>query len=60
MNVVSVNVVMPRDVEWRGQRVTTSIFKSPVSGAVRVETLNLEGDGQADLSVLATWIALSE
>ena len=60
MNVVSVNVGMPRDVEWRGQRVTTGIFKSPVSGAVRVETLNLEGDGQADLSVLATWIALSE
>lgn len=51
MNVVSVNVGMPRDVEWRGQRVTTGIFKSPVSGSVRVEALNLEGDGQADLTV---------
>ena len=51
MNLVSVNVRMPRDVEWRGQRVSTGIFQFPASGSVRVETLNLEGDGQADPSV---------
>jgi MOSC domain-containing protein YiiM len=31
--------------------VTTAIFKEPVSGRVPVWRLNLEGDGQADLSV---------
>lgn len=29
----------------------TGIFKEPVAGRVRVRRLNLEGDGQADLSV---------
>ena len=51
MKVISVNVGLPREVEWNGQRVTTGIFKTPVSGQVNVRTLNLEGDGQADLSV---------
>ena len=51
MKVISVNVGLPREVEWNGQRVTTGIFKTPVSGPVNVRTLNLEGDGQADLSV---------
>ena len=51
MNVVSVNVGLPREVEWTGKRVTTGIFKSAVVGPVCVRTLNLEGDGQADLSV---------
>jgi len=49
--VVSVNVGLPREVEWRGRLVTTGIFKSPVAGRVPVGTLNLEGDRQADLSV---------
>ncbi len=31
--------------------VSTAIFKKPVEGAVRVARLNLEGDGQADLTV---------
>ena len=51
MKVVSVNVGLPREVEWKGQRVSTGIFKKPVEGRVRVRTLNLEGDRQADLSV---------
>ena len=51
MGVVSVNVGLPRDVLWRGRAVTTGIFKSPVEGSVRMSTLNLEGDGQADLTV---------
>ena len=51
MNVVSVNVGLPQDVDWNGKRVTTGIFKSPVSGPVNVGSLNLEGDDQADLSV---------
>ena len=51
MKVLSVNVGLPRDVDWQGRRVRTSIWKSPVDGAVRVATLNLDGDQQSDLSV---------
>lgn len=51
MKVLSVNVGRPREVEWRGRTVSTSIYKEPVEGPVRVRTLNLDGDEQADLSV---------
>jgi len=51
MKLVSVNVGLPRDVEWNGRSVRTSIWKTPVEGPVRVGTLNLEGDQQSDLSV---------
>jgi MOSC domain-containing protein YiiM len=51
VRVVSVNVGRPREVEWRGRTVRTSIFKEPVTGPVRVQKLNLAGDEQADLSV---------
>ena len=51
MHVVSLNVGRPRDVEWRGRTVRTSIWKEPVDGPVRVTSLNLEGDAQSDLSV---------
>ena len=51
MKLVSVNVGLPRELEWRGRSVTTGIFKSPVAGRVRVRTLNLDGDRQADLCV---------
>jgi MOSC domain-containing protein YiiM len=49
--IVSLNVGLPREVEWRGRRVITGIFKSAVAGRLRVRRLNLDGDGQADLSV---------
>jgi MOSC domain-containing protein YiiM len=51
MKVVSINVGRPREVEWRGKLVRTSIFKEPVSGRVRIAALNVEGDEQSDLSV---------
>jgi MOSC domain-containing protein YiiM len=51
MKLLSINVGGPRDIDWRGNVVRTSIFKSPVAGQVRVMTLNLEGDQQSDLSV---------
>src|SRR6058998_41313 len=51
MKVVSINVGLPREVEWRGKTVRTSIFKEPVTGPVRVERLNLAGDRQSDLTV---------
>jgi MOSC domain-containing protein YiiM len=51
MRVVSVNVGLPREVEWRHDLVSTAIHKVPVTGAVVVRRLNLDGDRQADLSV---------
>lgn len=51
MKLLSVNVGLPREVEWRGKLVRTSIFKAPVEGRVRVGRLNLAGDQQSDLSV---------
>lgn len=51
MEITSVNVGMPRRIEWQGRVVETGIFKEPVSGRVRVNRFNLEGDRQADLTV---------
>jgi MOSC domain-containing protein YiiM len=51
MKIKSLNVGMPRDVMWHGRAVTTGIYKSPVNGRIALRTLNLDGDGQADLSV---------
>jgi ferredoxin-NADP reductase/MOSC domain-containing protein YiiM/ferredoxin len=48
--VVSVNVGLPRDIEWRGRSVHTAIWKSPVGGRCRVGRLNLDGDRQGDLT----------
>ncbi|SNY51637.1 MOSC domain-containing protein YiiM [Paractinoplanes atraurantiacus] len=45
----SVNVGLPKDVEWRGRTVYTGIWKAPVEGAVMARRLNLDGDGQGDL-----------
>src|SRR5499425_432011 len=46
--LLSVNVGMPRDVEWRGRTVHTGIWKEPAQGRRRVGRLNVEGDGQGD------------
>src|SRR5689334_15639383 len=51
MKVVAISVGLPRSVTWRRRIVETSIFKTPVSGPVRVKRLNLEGDKQSDLTV---------
>jgi MOSC domain-containing protein YiiM len=51
MELVSVQVGLPRMVNWRGEAVSTGIFKQPVAGSILVRTLNLDGDQQADLSV---------
>jgi MOSC domain-containing protein YiiM len=51
MKLVSVNVSLPRLVEFRGDSVTTSIFKEPVSERVFARRMSLQGDWQADLSV---------
>ena len=51
MRVISVNVGRPQRVNWHGEPVLTSIWKSPVAGPVRAAHFNLFGDEQADLTV---------
>jgi MOSC domain-containing protein YiiM/ferredoxin-NADP reductase/ferredoxin len=48
--LLSVNVGLPRDIEWKGRTVRTAIWKEPVAGRRRVSRLNVAGDGQADLA----------
>src|SRR5215468_10689821 len=47
--LLSVNVGLPRDIEWKDRTVHTGIWKNPVLGRCRVARLNLDGDGQGDL-----------
>ena len=51
MKIISLNVGLPRLVLRNGEPVSTGIFKEPVAGRVMMRTVNLDGDGQADLSV---------
>jgi ferredoxin-NADP reductase/MOSC domain-containing protein YiiM len=50
MRLLSVNVGRPREVDWRGHRVLTSIWKSEVRDRRWVDRLNVAGDAQADLA----------
>jgi MOSC domain-containing protein YiiM len=51
MKLLSVNVSKPREVPYRGRIVMTGIFKTAVSGRIMLRKMNLDGDGQADLTV---------
>jgi MOSC domain-containing protein YiiM len=51
VKILSVQVGRPRPVIFDGSMTRTGIYKSPVRGPVKVGTLNLEGDEQADLTV---------
>jgi ferredoxin-NADP reductase/MOSC domain-containing protein YiiM/ferredoxin len=46
--LLSVNVGLPRNIEWRGRTVYTGIWKNPVPGRCWAGRLNLTGDGQGD------------
>jgi ferredoxin-NADP reductase/MOSC domain-containing protein YiiM len=48
--LVSVNVGMPKNVQWRGKTIYTGIWKTPVEGPVMVRRINIDGDGQGDLA----------
>ena len=48
MELVSVNVGLPREVTYRMRTYPTSIFKDPVAGRVAVARLNLAGDRQGN------------
>jgi ferredoxin-NADP reductase/MOSC domain-containing protein YiiM/ferredoxin len=47
--LLSVNVGLPREIQWQGKVVRTAIWKSPAHGRVFARRLNLDGDGQGDL-----------
>lgn len=51
MQIVSVNVGLPRVIEYCGKPTATGIFKTSVSGKIAVNKSNLAGDAQADLRV---------
>jgi MOSC domain-containing protein YiiM len=46
--VISVNVGHGKDADWAGKLGRTAIDKRPVAGRIRVGTLGLDGDEQAD------------
>jgi ferredoxin-NADP reductase/MOSC domain-containing protein YiiM/ferredoxin len=48
--LLSLNVGLPKDVQWHGKTVFTAVFKDPVTGPRRVSRLNVDGDGQGDLA----------
>ena len=47
--LLSVNVGLPRDIEWKGKSVYTAVWKDAVQGRRKVGRLNIDGDGQGDL-----------
>src|SRR6266542_1020525 len=47
--LLSVNVGLPRDIEWKGKSVYTAVWKDAVHGRRKVGKLNIDGDGQGDL-----------
>lgn len=51
MVIRSVNVGRPRPLAVGDRTVLSGIVKEPVSGRVAVDPTNLDGDGQADLTV---------
>jgi MOSC domain-containing protein YiiM len=53
--VKSVNIGAPRTVTYRGAPVQTSIWKTPVEGAVPVRGVHVGDDVQSDPSVHGGW-----
>lgn len=47
--LISVNVGMPKDIEWNDRTVYSGLWKQPVNGPRMVRRLNIDGDGQGDL-----------
>ena len=49
MKLLSINVSPPKEITHQGKVIRTGIFKDPIEGRIKVNKLNLEGDGQTDL-----------
>src|SRR3984893_15868922 len=48
--LLSVTVGLPREIEWKGKTVLTAVWKDAVRGRRKVGRLNIDGDGQGDLT----------
>lgn len=51
MRVLTVSVAQLREIVHKGKSVKTGIFKEPVIGPIRIGSLGVDGDRQADLRV---------
>ena len=49
MELISINVSLPVDVQYNNKLISTGIFKKPVNKAVHVSQSGLAGDQQVDL-----------
>jgi ferredoxin-NADP reductase/MOSC domain-containing protein YiiM len=47
--LLSVNIGLPRDLEWQGRIVRTAVWKHAVQDRRKIGRLNIDGDGQGDL-----------
>ncbi len=50
MQLLSINIGQPQDIEHDGKVIRTAIFKNSIDHSATVETLGIAGDGQADLT----------
>jgi len=48
--LLSVNVGLPRDIEWQGKTVHTAVWKAPAKRRRMARRLNIDCDGQGDLA----------
>src|SRR4051794_13343623 len=46
--LLSLNVGVPRDIEWDGRSVRTAVYKDAVEGRRMARRLNVDGDDQGD------------
>lgn len=51
MKILSINVGRPKNISFHGKDIWTAIQKTPVDGPLALESMNFEGDEQADLTV---------
>jgi MOSC domain-containing protein YiiM len=45
----SINVSLPKEIEFNNEKMQTGIFKKPMSGSVAITQFNVTGDQQVDL-----------
>ncbi len=51
MKILSIQVGLPKILNYEGREILTGIQKSPITNAVQLGFTHLDGDGQADLKV---------
>lgn len=53
MELQSINVSLPKEIEFNNEKIQTGIFKKPVTGSVDITQFNVTGDQQVDLKIMA-------